>query len=332
MKLFIFALIFLGCARSNNNAAETVITVPEESLISGPRFVLIPDSVEPGNPITIGYADNFEAKGISQRPFHAVLINSVGKRITKSAFFNLDQEEGEPELKAAILVIPSTAAAGDATISIESSNGIVHMLPFTIEPREFPAEIIHLNQANTDLRTKPDPKKTAESELLWKILSHTGTEIYSGERGERFVFPVDSSRRTSVYGGRRVYQYSTGSTDTTIHAGIDIGVPTGTEVRACAAGKVVLARPRIVTGNTVIVEHLPGFYSLYYHMDKISVQENAMVEAGFPLGTSGSTGLATGPHLHWEIRVSTENADPDAFLSRPILDKNDIINRIKEEK
>jgi murein DD-endopeptidase MepM/ murein hydrolase activator NlpD len=106
-------------------------------------------------------------------------------------------------------------------------------------------------------------------------------------------------------------------------------VPTGTEVRACAAGGVVLARERIVTGNTVILEHLPGVYSLYYHMDSIAVSEGLVVEEGALLGESGSTGLATGPHLHWEIRVSGENADPDVFLSRPLIDKNEILNRMK---
>ena len=85
---------------------------------------------------------------------------------------------------------------------------------------------------------------------------------------------------------------------------------------------------RIVTGNTVILEHLPGLYSLYYHLDKIAVSEGSIVEAGTILGESGSTGLATGPHLHWEIRVSTENADPDVFLSRPVLDKKDIIDKL----
>jgi murein DD-endopeptidase MepM/ murein hydrolase activator NlpD len=63
-------------------------------------------------------------------------------------------------------------------------------------------------------------------------------------------------------------------------------------------------------------------------MDSIAVNPGDIVEAGALLGKSGSTGLATGPHLHWEIRVSGENADPDAFLARPVLDKNDIIDKL----
>jgi murein DD-endopeptidase MepM/ murein hydrolase activator NlpD len=125
-----------------------------------------------------------------------------------------------------------------------------------------------------------------------------------------------------------VYKYSNGSSDTSIHAGIDFGVPKGTAVSACGPGKVVLARNRIVTGNSVIIEHLPGVYSLYYHLDKINATEGAMVTAGELIGQSGATGLATGPHLHWEIRVSGENADPDAFIARPILDKSAILSKL----
>jgi len=331
-----FSLLFLlGCSRSIEAQPGpdpvTAATEPPviEKLFKEPGFVLIPDSVRPGEPVTVAYTDNFEAKGTEARNLQAVLLNPEGKRIARAAFFNLKREDGEPEIKAAVLGIPSTAAFGNAIIRIESGNLVIHDIPFTIHPREFHSETIPLNQANTDLRTVPDPRKTAESELLWAIISGTGTEIYSGNR---FVFPVSSNRLTSTYGNRRVYRYANGNTDTTIHAGIDIGVPTGTEVRACATGKVVLARYRIVTGNTVILEHLPGLFSLYYHMDKIDIPEGIIVEAGYPIGQSGATGLATGPHLHWEIRVSTENADPDAFLARPILDKKDIINRMRNEE
>jgi murein DD-endopeptidase MepM/ murein hydrolase activator NlpD len=93
---------------------------------------------------------------------------------------------------------------------------------------------------------------------------------------------------------------------------------------------VVLARYRIVTGNSVILEHLPGVYSIYYHLDSIAVSEGTLAAAGTVLGSSGATGLATGPHLHWEIRVSGENADPDAFTARPLLDKNAILAKMND--
>jgi murein DD-endopeptidase MepM/ murein hydrolase activator NlpD len=88
---------------------------------------------------------------------------------------------------------------------------------------------------------------------------------------------------------------------------------------------------RIVTGNSVVIEHLPGVYSLYYHLDKIEVKEGDIVEAGTLLGLSGATGLATGPHLHWEVRVNGENTDPDVFTTRPILDKSLILSKLGRE-
>jgi len=301
-----------------------------------PRFVLIPESAVPGEPVTIAYRDSFAGTGNIQ----AVLLDSRGRRVTKAAFFLLPRDHepesgeeedvsytGNPDIKVAIIGIPSTALSGNALIRIESADGaIIQDLPFTIDSREFHSETIQLNQANTDLRTVQDPQKTAESNHLWAILTHTGNEIHSGDQ---FIPPVTSTRRTSPYGSRRIYEYSDGTNDTSIHAGIDYGVPTGTAVTACAAGRTIFARFRIVTGYTVILEHLPGIYSLYYHMDKISISEGSLIEAGGFLGESGSTGLATGPHLHWEIRISSEYADPDFLLSRAILDKKEIFNRMR---
>jgi murein DD-endopeptidase MepM/ murein hydrolase activator NlpD len=305
-------------AAEENSAAEETADIKEAliSSVSEPRFAIIPPSARPGEPVTVAY------RGAVKPALQAVLLDQRGRRVTKALFFRLDDEQG---IVAAVLAVPSTALTGNALIRIEAGEDTVKELPFAINSREFQSETIALNQENTDLRTVPDPQKTAESEQLWAILSRTGKDIYSDCL---FIPPVSSTRRTSFYGSRRVYEYADGKSDTTIHAGIDIGVPTGTGVLACAPGKVVLARSRIVTGNTVILEHLPGLYSLYYHMDSIAVAEGSLVEAQTFLGESGSTGLATGPHLHWEIRVSGENADPDAFLSSPVLDKNDILNKL----
>jgi murein DD-endopeptidase MepM/ murein hydrolase activator NlpD len=226
---------------------------------------------------------------------------------------------------AALLGVPTGARPGPARVVIENPSGWLAELPIHIEPRDFVAETIELDEANTELRTVPDPRKTAESEYLWSLLNSHGKELYhSGP----FSFPVSSTRRTSFFGDRRIFKYSNGSSDTSIHAGIDYGIPRGTAVRACASGKVVLARPRIVTGNSVVLEHLPGVYSLYYHLDTIAVSEGETVQTTSLLGTSGSTGLATGPHLHWEIRVSGENTDPDALVARPILDRDAILAKL----
>ena len=280
------------------------------------RYAIIPENPRPGEPVTVAVSGG---EGIRQAALWA-----AGLRLSRAAFFVLPLD-GENVL-AAVLTVPSTAKPGAAMLNIEGAGGVAVSVPLILGERDFVSEVIELNPVLTGIRTDPDPQKTAESEQLWAIINRTGGEVYCTGN---FSPPVSSTRRTSFFGDRRVFKYSNGKSDTSIHAGVDYGVPTGTEVSACGPGKVVLARRRIVTGNSVIIEHLPGVYSLYYHLDKIDVTEGNMVAAGAGLGQSGATGLATGPHLHWEIRVSGENTDPDAFIARPILDKDAILARMK---
>jgi murein DD-endopeptidase MepM/ murein hydrolase activator NlpD len=286
------------------------------------RLIALQENPLPGEPLTLGLAIPRAGS------FRAVLLNSRGQRLTGAEFFDLGQQDKNGRaVKAAILAVPSTAGPGSALVRVEQGGERIAEIPLTIGSREFVFEEIPLNQDNTDLRSRPDPNKDAESRVLWGIISRIGTDIFAPGP---FAPPVTSRRRTSFFGDRRVFRYTDGSADTSIHAGVDYGVPRGTPVRACAAGRVVLARSRIVTGWSVVVEHLPGVYSLYYHLDKIAVTEGALVDAGALLGESGSTGLSTGPHLHWEIRVAGENADPDALTARPVLDKALILSKLNE--
>jgi murein DD-endopeptidase MepM/ murein hydrolase activator NlpD len=281
------------------------------------RYAVMPDNPRPGEPVTIGVR---YAAGARQ----AALVLE-GKRLSRAAFFAVPAEDGKQAFMAAVLTVPSTAQPGRAFIAIEGAAGTAGEIAITIAAREFISEVIVLDAALTRLRTVPDPHKTAEAEQLWAILGQTGTETYGFGN---FSPPVTSTRRTGFFGDRRRFQYSDGQYDSSIHAGVDFGVPTGTAVSACGPGRVVLARNRIVTGNSVIIEHLPGIYSLYYHLDSIAVSEGSLVDAGTGLGLSGTTGLSTGPHLHWELRVFGENTDPDAFIARPILDKDAILCKL----
>jgi len=273
------------------------------------KYAVIPENPRPGEPVTIAVET-----GAKQ----AVLIRNE-RQISKAPFFPVSG------FNAAVLAIPSTIYPGSAVLRLEYENGIIVEIPFTIADRAFNSETIELNPVLTGIRTDPSPQRTNEANLLWTILSTVGNEVY---HTGAFIPPVTSTRRTSHFGDRRVFKYSDGNSDTSIHAGVDYGVPTGTRVNACGAGKVILARPRIVTGNSVVLEHAPGIYSLYYHLSTIEVQEGTIVNAGDLIGLSGSTGLSTGPHLHWELRVNTENTDPDAFVARPIIDKRSIMSKI----
>jgi len=279
------------------------------------RYTVIPESPRPGDPVTIGVNTNeIEAQ---------VFIND--RQVARSRFFTVPAEGRNPDFRAAIITIPVTAASGSATIKMINEWNAVYEIPITIAPREFRSETLNFNSAVSSLVNDPNPERTREAEILWGIWSTTGNQIY---HTGVFSLPVTSTRRTSPFGFRRTNVFSDGTRSSSIHAGIDFGVPTGTEVRACGRGRVVLSRMRILTGYSIVIEHAPGVYSMYYHLDRIIAEEESIVETGDLIGLVGSTGFSTGPHLHWEIRVSGEYTDPDAFVSRPLLDKNFIIGRI----
>ncbi|MBQ4466890.1 MAG: M23 family metallopeptidase [Firmicutes bacterium] len=96
----------------------------------------------------------------------------------------------------------------------------------------------------------------------------------------------------------------------TEHAGIDFPAPIGTPVLAAADGTVIEADFTMKYGNYVIIEHADGFSTVYAHMDEILCEKGQEIAKGDEIGTVGSTGRSTGPHLHFELRLDGEPQDP----------------------
>ena len=98
------------------------------------------------------------------------------------------------------------------------------------------------------------------------------------------------------------------------HSGIDFGADSGSTIRAAAAGVVIYAQWYGGYGNAVIVDHGSGITTLYAHAEGFYVAEGATVQKGQPIAAVGSTGLSTGPHLHFEVRQNGEPIDPVPYL------------------
>ena len=260
----------------------------------------------PGDPVFVWSS----ASGVTL--VSAELRGPKGALVSRARGFALGDRQG------AILAIPSTMGPGEARIIAEFLTGSGERLagerPLGIVGRTFAAEEIPLGRENTSLRAAPDPRReeqTREFAVLFR----------QADPGARYLDttmnrPLGTWRVTSGFGDRRRYRYEGGGTDTSIHCGLDLAAPAGTPVMACAPGRVVFADLRILTGNTIVIEHLPGLFSIYMHLDAISVAAGALVAAARPIGTVGSTGLSTGPHLHWELRVGEVPVDPEFFLTR----------------
>jgi murein DD-endopeptidase MepM/ murein hydrolase activator NlpD len=119
------------------------------------------------------------------------------------------------------------------------------------------------------------------------------------------ALPVDA-RVSSPYGVLSIYQGALRG----FHGGVDFAAEEGTAVRSAADGIVRLADPLPLSGNAVLVDHGVGVVSTYLHLSEVTVRAGQRVARGDVVGRVGSTGLATGPHLHWGLRVNGVRVDP----------------------
>jgi murein DD-endopeptidase MepM/ murein hydrolase activator NlpD len=151
-----------------------------------------------------------------------------------------------------------------------------------------------LHQIEQDKETKAEAFKTLSPEREWK---------------GSFAAPV-TAEISDVFGAERVFNGSVQST----HFGLDFRVPGGTSVAAVNGGRVILARPMFYEGNFVVIDHGQGLLTLYLHLSSFLVKEGNDVIKGQPIGLSGGTGRATGPHLHLALRWQGVYLDPQALL------------------
>ncbi len=260
-----------------------------------PLLAWYQDAAPPGGVVAV-YTPEARAS------FTVILLDRAGRVVARGTSFRWGTGW------MSLVGVPPTARPGVHQLWLPGIR-----LRFRVTARAFASETIPLTQVLTDIRTKPDPRKTAEAVELVRLLagSDPGAVFETGP----FTWPITKPRRTAGYGDRRVYRYDDGSTDLSVHNGLDLALPEGTPVAACGAGRVVMAKERVVTGWSVVVEHLPGLYSLYYHLSGIAVHQGDLVAKGQVVGTLGKTGLATGPHLHWEVQAGGVAVDPDRLLA-----------------
>ncbi|MFF1477470.1 transglycosylase family protein [Streptomyces sp. NPDC058301] len=148
---------------------------------------------------------------------------------------------------------------------------------------------------------KPAPHKTAPHKPAPTPVTH---------KTAGFTAPVDAGPSTP-------YHKAGSSWASGYHTGVDFPVSTGTSVRAVATGKVVEAGWGGSYGYQVVIRHADGKYSQYGHLSAVNVRAGQQVNSGQRIGRSGSTGNATGPHLHFEIRTGPaygSDIDPLAYL------------------
>jgi murein DD-endopeptidase MepM/ murein hydrolase activator NlpD len=162
-----------------------------------------------------------------------------------------------------------------------------------------PDQFVQLSPANQERAAKEGAEINAiyaaiTPEILWK---------------DPFTVPIPGGSGRN-FGHRRVFN----GEHRAPHAGADLRATTGTPILSTNRGRVVLAKNLFFTGNTVVVDHGLGIYSLYAHLSRVDVKKGAMVAKGERVGLAGATGRVTGPHLHWGVRIQGARVDPFSLV------------------
>lgn len=166
----------------------------------------------------------------------------------------------------------------------------------TVHAGKFPTERLTVEKQFV----QPDPeqeKRAEQDQQKMRAIYDTVTpeRLWEG----RFRLPLKDVTTGGNFGRRRILNGESRSP----HAGVDFPAATGTAVFASQSGKVVLAENLYYSGNTVVIDHGYGIYTLYAHLSQIGVQADEMVKAGDEIGKVGATGRVTGPHLHWGLTI-----------------------------
>ena len=178
----------------------------------------------------------------------------------------------------------------------ESGNALSCSLPITVRAGKFPTERLTVEKQYVE----PNPEQIARAEADQKKMraiydTITPEILWKG----KFALPLRGDHTGKNFGRRRILNGDPRSP----HTGVDFPAADGTPVYASQAGKVVLAENLYYSGNTVVVDHGFGIYTLYAHLSEMEVHSGEFVAPSAEIGKVGATGRVTGPHLHWGLTI-----------------------------
>ena len=128
----------------------------------------------------------------------------------------------------------------------------------------------------------------------------------------KFIVPIENTIISGVYGSQRILN----GEPKWPHYGLDFAADEGTTIKAMLDGIVTLAEPDLYyTGGTLMFDHGHGISTIYLHMQKLLVKKGQKIKQGDVIGTVGSTGRATGPHLDIRLNWFQTRLDPETVLS-----------------
>jgi murein DD-endopeptidase MepM/ murein hydrolase activator NlpD len=182
--------------------------------------------------------------------------------------------------------------------------------PFYLRTARYGTGTVTIGSEKSDLFA-PSDRKQKEWNVLREVLSTSSSKaMWKGV----FEYPVADPVIISQFGKKRVYLVGERDGFARYHRGIDFKGNRGDAVLAPQNGRVVFTGERVSTGNTLVIDHGQGVYSLFFHLDSIQVGEGDSVGKGSKVAEIGSTGIAAGTHLHWSVYVNGVWVNPNDWI------------------
>jgi len=260
---------------------------------------------------TDGPAIDISARARSIRPGELVLLTIVPPagpdQVQVRAFdrdipaVHLEDRKWEALVGLDLDVRPGTYAVNVSAGAARATYELV------VTRRTFPTRRLNVDEAFVTPPESEQSRIEREAALLAATWTASSPErLWSGP----FIRPV-AEPANSAFGTRSIFN----GKPRNAHGGADFLSPAGTPVHAPNAGRVVIARPLYFSGNTVIVDHGLGLFSMLAHLSAIDIHEGDRIDAGQVVGKVGATGRVTGAHLHWTVRVDDARVDPLSLLA-----------------
>lgn len=204
----------------------------------------------------------------------------------------------------AIIGIPLNQKVGLATYTINGEEKTFQVSDKAYKEQHLTVKRKHANPPSYQIK-----RIQKESRLSQQAFS-TFSEINKDSPYQAFSLPTQGPI-SSPFGLKRFFNEQPRRP----HSGIDIAAPRGSNITAPADGKIILTGDFFFNGNSIFIDHGQGLITMYCHMDVLESQQGQWVEAGDVIGKVGSTGRATGPHLHWTVSLNNNRVEPLLFLS-----------------
>ncbi len=275
-------------------------------------LVLLPGSLQAAQGVEGRFSGKQGQVLVVKVPSEDEAATVQGTFLGRSIRFFPDPRLDEPKGFVGLLGIDLQDEPGTHDLTVELKQGEQsRTLSYSVSvvKEKFHIEHLTLPKDKVDLDEKAVTRWKAEQEQI-----KTGLAVDSQTRlwQPGFVEPV-SGRRSGIFGSVRIMNGQPRNP----HNGEDISAPLGTPVAATNDGVVRLTVDHFFSGKGIFLDHGLGFYSMYFHLSEVLVKDGDIVKAGQIVGKVGATGRATGPHLHWGVKLNGARVNPYALLDLP---------------